>query len=163
MAFIILFVLIMQFVINLLKLIPQPAWIGISISGVIATFGLTISTIMSSDVELEVANSKLVLSRQIAKAKEINSDSEKSLILISQTLQKSQQTNAELREKIKQLKSASCSVKNQKIQELEQKIERVSEPETDKKLQEIEEIKSELENNSESLEKLNEELIEDNN
>lgn len=60
----------MQFISNILTRIPQPAWVGISISGVIMTFGLTISTIMSNDVELEVANSKLVLSRQIAKAKE---------------------------------------------------------------------------------------------
>ena len=152
---------IMQFISSILDRIPQPAWIGLSISGVIATFGLTISTIMSNDVELKIANSKLVLSRQIAKAKELNSTSEQTLKVISETLQKSQQTNTELREKIKQLKSASCQVKNQQIQELEQTIEKVAEPETDKNIQEIEEIKSELLSNSESLEKLNEELVEE--
>ena len=153
----------MQSIINLLKAIPERVWIKLSIavaiSIVTATFGLTISTVFSSDIELEIANSKLVLSKQIAEAKQLNSDSEKSLILISQTLQQSQQTNKELREKIKQLKSLPCAFKNQKIREIEQTINQVAEPETDKNLQEIEEIKSELEHNTESLEKLTEELV----
>ena len=150
----------MQFISDIFDRIPQPAWIGLSISGVIVTLGLTISTIMSNDVELEIANSKLVLSRQIAKAKELNTSSEQSLIVIAETLQKFQQTNAEIRAKIQQLKSAPCQVKNQQIKELEQTIEKVAEPETAYKIQEIKEIKSELESNSESLEKLNEELVE---
>lgn len=148
----------MQFVSEILKNIPKPAWIGFSTSGVIVTLGLTISTVMSNDVELEVANSKLVLSRQIAKAKELNTSSEQTLKVIAETLQDSQQNNAELREKVRQLKAAPCHFKNKKIQELEQTITEVSEPETKENLEEIQEITSELENNSESLEKLNAEL-----
>lgn len=149
----------MQFISDILDSIPKPAWIGVAICSVIATFGVAVSTVLSNNVELEVANSKLVLSRQIAKAKELNSDSEQSLILIAETLQKSQESNAKLREKVAQLKNVSCRVQDQKIQELEETIESNSTPQTQQKIQEIQEIKSELENNSKSLEKLNEELI----
>lgn len=150
----------MKVIADIISRIPQPAWIGLSVSGVILTLGLTISTVMSNDVELEIANSKLVLSRQIAKAKELNTNSEQTLKVVAETLQDSQQTNAELREKIRQLKNAPCHFKNKKIQELEQTITEVSEPETNENIAEIQEITSELESNSESLEKLNAELVE---
>lgn len=149
----------MQFIRDIVTAIPTPAWIGISVSLVVATGGLTVSTMFSSNVELEVANSKLVLSRQIAKAKELNSNSENTLALMAATLQRSQETNLELREQIRQLKAVPCQVKNQKLKEIEQKIEeQIAEPE--KNIEEIEKVTTELQENNQSLEKLNEELVE---
>lgn len=151
----------MQFLTNIINAIPTPAWIGVSVSVVIATLGLTVSTIFSSDVELEVANSKLVLSREIAKTQKIYSDSEVALELAIDSLNRSRQTNEELKQKIKELRNIPCAAKNNKIQEIEQTIEKVTEPETKEKIQKIESIKGELENNSESLEKITEELVEE--
>lgn len=153
----------MQFISDILNAIPNSAWIGVSISGVIATLTVGISAIRSDDVQLEVANIKLGLSSQIAKAQKLNSESEKSLIVISETLQKSQEVNAHLRQQIKELKAAPCYAKNQKLHEIEKEIETISKEETSKNIQEIEEIKTELENNSQSLEQLNEELVEQEN
>ena len=151
----------MQFLSDIFRTIPPPVWFGASVSLVIATAGLTISTVFSSDVELEVANSKLVLSREIAKTQKLHSDSGLALELAIDSLNRSRQNNQELKQQIKELKTVPCAAKNNKIQEIEQTIEKVTEPETKEKIKKIESIKGEIESNSESLEKLAEELIEE--
>lgn len=131
--------------------IPKVFWYSLSISLLSLTTGLTISSIRATEVSVEVANSKINLSKNINSVQRINQN----LKIKVEELEKIDNSYKELQQKYnKLLKSTKPSV-TQELRELKPEIQRFQ---TQVTQIEGEDLKEELRQNEEKLEAINEQI-----
>ena len=131
--------------------IPKVFWYSLSISLLSVTTGLTISSIRATEVSVEVANSKINLSKNINSVQRINQD----LKMKVGELEEIDRAYKELQQKYNKLiKSTKPSV-TQELRELNPEIQKVQ---SQVKKIENDDFKEEIRQNEEKLEAINEQI-----
>ena len=131
--------------------IPKVFWYSLSISLLSVTTGLTISSIFATSVSVEVANSKINLSKNINSVQRINQD----LKIKVEELEEIDKAYKELQQKYnKLLKSKKTSV-TEELRELNPEIQKVQ---SQVKKIENEDFKEKIRQNEEKLEAINEQI-----
>lgn len=131
--------------------IPKVFWYSLSISLLSLTTGLTISSIFATSVSVEVANSKINLSKNINSVQRINQE----LKIKVEELEQIDSAYKELEQKYNQLLKSTKPSVTQELRELNPEIQKVQ---SRVKKIENEDFKEQIRQNEEKLEAINEEI-----